>query len=82
MLNMGSDDISKQNPNKPYFLSFLSCSTKKVSSLKKIFSTLSIAVVFGVTWILAYAMLINNDDIRIVFSYIFCLFNTTQVWYR
>lgn len=53
-------------------------STKKVSSLKKIFSTLSIAVVFGVTWILAYAMLINNDDIRIVFSYIFCLFNTTQ----
>ncbi|MEJ1283113.1 adhesion G protein-coupled receptor G7 [Cricetulus griseus] len=53
-------------------------STKKVSSLKKILSTLSIAVVFGVTWILAYAMLINNDDVRIVFSYIFCLFNTTQ----
>ncbi|XP_040606583.1 LOW QUALITY PROTEIN: adhesion G-protein coupled receptor G7 [Mesocricetus auratus] len=53
-------------------------STKKVSSLKKILSTLSIAVVFGITWILAYAMLINNDDIRIVFSYIFCLFNTTQ----
>lgn len=53
-------------------------STKKVSSLKKVFSTLSIAVVFGVTWILAYAMLISNDDIRIVFSYIFCLFNTTQ----
>ncbi|CAH6792418.1 adhesion G-protein coupled receptor G7 [Phodopus roborovskii] len=53
-------------------------STKKVSSFKKILNTLSIAVVFGVTWILAYAMLINNDDIRIVFSYIFCLFNTTQ----
>nr|XP_048278909.1 adhesion G-protein coupled receptor G7 [Myodes glareolus] len=53
-------------------------STKKVSSLKKILSTLSIAVVFGVTWILAYAMLINDDNIRIVFSYIFCLFNTTQ----
>uniref|UniRef100_A0A8C9Q010 Adhesion G-protein coupled receptor G7 n=1 Tax=Spermophilus dauricus TaxID=99837 RepID=A0A8C9Q010_SPEDA len=53
-------------------------STKKVSSLKKILSTLSIAVVFGVTWILAYLMLINDDDIRIVFSYIFCLFNTTQ----
>ncbi|XP_077900497.1 adhesion G-protein coupled receptor G7 isoform X3 [Ictidomys tridecemlineatus] len=53
-------------------------STKKVSSLKKILSTLSIAVVFGVTWILAYFMLINDDDIRIVFSYIFCLFNTTQ----
>ncbi|GAB1300338.1 Adhesion G-protein coupled receptor G7 [Apodemus speciosus] len=53
-------------------------STKKVSSFKKVLSTLSIAVVFGVTWIFAYAMLINNDDIRIVFSYIFCLFNTTQ----
>ncbi|XP_028616155.1 adhesion G-protein coupled receptor G7 [Grammomys surdaster] len=53
-------------------------STKKVSSLKKVLSTLSIAVVFGVTWIFAYAMLINNDDIRIVFSYIFCLLNTTQ----
>lgn len=53
-------------------------STKKVSSLKKILSTLSIAVVFGVTWILAYAMLINDDNIRIVFSYIFCLLNTTQ----
>nr|XP_027798993.1 adhesion G-protein coupled receptor G7 [Marmota flaviventris] len=53
-------------------------STKKVSSLKKILSTLSIAVVFGVTWILSYFMLINDDDIRIVFSYVFCLFNTTQ----
>ncbi|XP_054433359.1 adhesion G-protein coupled receptor G7 [Pteronotus mesoamericanus] len=53
-------------------------STKKVSSLKKILSTLSIAVVFGVTWILAYLMLTDNQDIRIIFSYIFCLFNTTQ----
>ncbi|XP_042532688.1 adhesion G-protein coupled receptor G7 [Dipodomys spectabilis] len=53
-------------------------STKKVSSLKKILSTLSIAVVFGLTWILSYLMLINNDDIRIIFSYIFCLANTTQ----
>nr|XP_020039353.1 adhesion G-protein coupled receptor G7 [Castor canadensis] len=53
-------------------------STKKVSSLKKMLSTLSIAVVFGITWVLSYFMLINNDDIRIIFSYIFCLFNTTQ----
>uniref|UniRef100_A0A2K6FGA3 Adhesion G protein-coupled receptor G7 n=1 Tax=Propithecus coquereli TaxID=379532 RepID=A0A2K6FGA3_PROCO len=53
-------------------------STKKVSSLRKIVGTLSIAVVFGVTWILAYFMLINNDDIRVIFSYIFCVFNTTQ----
>ncbi|XP_043304746.1 adhesion G-protein coupled receptor G7 isoform X2 [Cervus canadensis] len=53
-------------------------STKKVSSLKKILSTLSVAVVFGITWILAYLMLTDNDDIRVIFSYIFCLFNTTQ----
>ncbi|XP_027437858.2 adhesion G-protein coupled receptor G7 isoform X1 [Zalophus californianus] len=53
-------------------------STKKVSSLKKILSTLSITVVFGVTWILAYFMLIGNDDIRHIFNYMFCLFNTTQ----
>ncbi|ELW69972.1 putative G-protein coupled receptor 128 [Tupaia chinensis] len=53
-------------------------STKKVSSLKKILSTLSIAVIFGITWILAYIMLANNDVSRNVSSYIFCLFNTTQ----
>nr|XP_006208105.1 adhesion G-protein coupled receptor G7 isoform X1 [Vicugna pacos] len=53
-------------------------STKKFSSIKKILSTLSIAVVFGITWILAYLMLIGDDSVMIVFSYIFCLFNTTQ----
>ncbi|XP_019503873.1 PREDICTED: adhesion G-protein coupled receptor G7 [Hipposideros armiger] len=52
--------------------------TKKNSSLKKILSTLSIAVVFGITWVLAYAMLLDDDNIRVIFSYIFCLFNTTQ----
>uniref|UniRef100_A0A8C6R3K2 Adhesion G-protein coupled receptor G7 n=1 Tax=Nannospalax galili TaxID=1026970 RepID=A0A8C6R3K2_NANGA len=53
-------------------------STKKISSVKKILSTLSVAVIFGVTWILAYFMLIDNNDVRTIFSYIFCLFNTTQ----
>ncbi|XP_058151979.1 adhesion G-protein coupled receptor G7 isoform X2 [Dasypus novemcinctus] len=53
-------------------------STKKVSSMKKVLSTLSIAVIFGITWILAFFMLIDNDNIRIVLSYLFCLFNTTQ----
>ncbi|XP_049641553.1 adhesion G-protein coupled receptor G7 [Suncus etruscus] len=53
-------------------------STKKVSSLKKILSTLSIGVIFGITWILSYFMLIDNENIRIIFSYLFCLFNTTQ----
>ncbi|XP_021573786.1 adhesion G-protein coupled receptor G7 isoform X2 [Carlito syrichta] len=53
-------------------------STRNVSFLKKIFSTFSVAVVFGITWILAFLMLIDNDNIRIIFSYMFCLFNTTQ----
>uniref|UniRef100_A0A673TUB2 Adhesion G-protein coupled receptor G7 n=1 Tax=Suricata suricatta TaxID=37032 RepID=A0A673TUB2_SURSU len=53
-------------------------STKKVSTLKKILSMLSIAVVFGITWILAYCMLINNEYVMIIFSYLFCIFNTTQ----
>ncbi|KAB1283498.1 Adhesion G-protein coupled receptor G7 [Camelus dromedarius] len=65
--------------HEPYFLSCLLLpSTKKVSSIRKILSTLSIAVVFGITWILAYLMLIGDDSVMIVFSYIFCLFNTTQ----
>ncbi|KAG8509517.1 Adhesion G-protein coupled receptor G7 [Galemys pyrenaicus] len=52
-------------------------STKKFSHLKKIISTMSIAVIFGITWILGYLMLIE-DDSMFVFSYIFCLFNSTQ----
>ncbi|XP_075399083.1 adhesion G-protein coupled receptor G7 [Tenrec ecaudatus] len=53
-------------------------STKKVSYMKKIVSTLSIAVVFGITWLLAYFMLIGNEDLRIIFTWVFCVFNTTQ----
>ncbi|XP_011354037.1 adhesion G-protein coupled receptor G7 [Pteropus vampyrus] len=53
-------------------------STKKVSSLKKILNTLSIAVIFGITWFLAFLMLIDDNNIRDIFSYMFCLFNTTQ----
>ncbi|XP_008568567.1 PREDICTED: probable G-protein coupled receptor 128 [Galeopterus variegatus] len=53
-------------------------STKNVSFLRKIIGTLSIAVVFGLTWILAYFMLISNDDLRTVFSFIFCILNGTQ----
>lgn len=53
-------------------------STKKVSSLKKVFSTLSIAVIFGITWILGYFMLLGDENIRHVSSYVFCIFNTTQ----
>ncbi|XP_056682058.1 adhesion G-protein coupled receptor G7 [Monodelphis domestica] len=51
-------------------------STKKNSALKKILSTISIAVIFGLTWILGYLMLIDNNNI--IFNYLFCIFNTTQ----
>ncbi|KAM9201182.1 adhesion G-protein coupled receptor G7 [Dugong dugon] len=53
-------------------------STKKVSCIKKILSTLSVAVVFGITWLLAYFMLIDNENVSNVFGYMFCLFNAFQ----
>uniref|UniRef100_G1P0R3 Adhesion G-protein coupled receptor G7 n=1 Tax=Myotis lucifugus TaxID=59463 RepID=G1P0R3_MYOLU len=53
-------------------------STKKVSSLKKVFSTLSIAVIFGITWILGYFMLISDENTSKISKYLFCIFNTTQ----
>ncbi|XP_014383784.1 PREDICTED: adhesion G-protein coupled receptor G7 [Myotis brandtii] len=53
-------------------------STKKVSSLKKVFSTLSIAVIFGITWILGYFMLISDENTSKISGYLFCIFNTTQ----
>ncbi|XP_036600029.1 adhesion G-protein coupled receptor G7 [Trichosurus vulpecula] len=53
-------------------------STKKTSVVKKILSTLSIVVVFGLTWSLGYLMLIDDQNVRIIFSYFFSIFNTTQ----
>ncbi|XP_074067069.1 adhesion G-protein coupled receptor G7 [Macrotis lagotis] len=53
-------------------------STKKNSIMKKIFSMLSIAVLFGLTWILGYLMLIDDDTVKSIFGYLFCFFNTTQ----
>ncbi|XP_074157133.1 adhesion G-protein coupled receptor G7 isoform X2 [Sminthopsis crassicaudata] len=53
-------------------------STKKSSFRRKILSTLSIVVVLGLTWILGYLMLIMDKDIKIIFSYLFCIFNSTQ----
>ncbi|XP_072471883.1 adhesion G-protein coupled receptor G7 [Notamacropus eugenii] len=53
-------------------------STKKSSVMKNTLSTLSIAVVFGLTWTLGYLMLINDHNIKIIFGYLFCIFNTTQ----
>ncbi|XP_067402484.1 adhesion G-protein coupled receptor G7 [Emydura macquarii macquarii] len=53
-------------------------SNKKKSFSKKIFGTLSVAVVLGVTWSLGYMMLINHEQTNVVFSFLFCIFNATQ----
>ncbi|XP_075450204.1 adhesion G-protein coupled receptor G7 [Ascaphus truei] len=53
-------------------------STKRTSYLKKIISTLSVAVVLGLTWIFGYLMLINNDRERVIFSFVFCICSSTQ----
>ncbi|XP_053872384.1 adhesion G-protein coupled receptor G7 [Malaclemys terrapin pileata] len=53
-------------------------SNKKKSFTTKIFGTLSIAVVLGITWVLGYMMLINQEATNIVFSILFCIFNATQ----
>ncbi|XP_007894079.2 adhesion G-protein coupled receptor G7 [Callorhinchus milii] len=54
------------------------CSAKKVSSAKKVIGSLSVSVVLGLTWSLGYLMLIDHDNTRTVFSYIFSALNTTQ----
>ncbi|XP_061485703.1 adhesion G-protein coupled receptor G7 [Rhineura floridana] len=53
-------------------------STKRKSYMMKIFGTLSIAVVLGITWILGYLMLIDHEQTNTAFSYLFCIFNATQ----
>ncbi|MGH0136275.1 UNVERIFIED_CONTAM: hypothetical protein FKN15_018252, partial [Acipenser sinensis] len=55
-------------------------STKRQSYLKKLTSSISVAVVLGITWVLGYLMLIDHDETRLVFSYIFCIINTTQTF--
>uniref|UniRef100_A0A7N4NQS5 Adhesion G protein-coupled receptor G7 n=1 Tax=Sarcophilus harrisii TaxID=9305 RepID=A0A7N4NQS5_SARHA len=53
-------------------------STKRSSFTRKILSTLSIVVVLGLTWILGYLTLIMDNDMKIIFNYLFCIFNSTQ----
>ncbi|KAJ6662666.1 hypothetical protein lerEdw1_011306 [Lerista edwardsae] len=53
-------------------------STRRTSLMKKLFTTLSTAVVLGITWILGYLMLIDNKKANIAFSYVFCIFSATQ----
>ncbi|XP_077673674.1 adhesion G-protein coupled receptor G7 [Eretmochelys imbricata] len=53
-------------------------SNKKKSFTTKILGTLSVAVVLGITWVLGYMMLINQEATNVVFSILFCIFNATQ----
>ncbi|MBN3303515.1 AGRG7 protein, partial [Amia calva] len=63
-------ELCRSNPNLN--------STKKNSYLKKFLSSLSVAVVLGVSWVLGYLLLIDHDQSSVVFSYIFCILNSTQ----
>ncbi|NXK24009.1 AGRG7 protein, partial [Arenaria interpres] len=51
---------------------------KKDSSMKKVISSISIAVVLGITWTTGYFMLISHEGTSLVFSYLFCILNATQ----
>ncbi|XP_037764165.2 LOW QUALITY PROTEIN: adhesion G-protein coupled receptor G7 [Chelonia mydas] len=53
-------------------------SNKNKSFTTKILGTLSVAVVLGITWVLGYMMLINQEATNVVFSILFCIFNATQ----
>uniref|UniRef100_A0A8B9UDX5 Adhesion G protein-coupled receptor G7 n=1 Tax=Anas zonorhyncha TaxID=75864 RepID=A0A8B9UDX5_9AVES len=54
---------------------------KKDSFMGKITSTISVVVVLGITWTTGYFMLINQEETSLVFSYVFCILNATQVKY-
>lgn len=49
--------------------------------MKKMIGTISIVVVLGITWTIGYLMLINHEETSLVFSYLFCTLNATQVKY-
>ncbi|KAJ8367321.1 hypothetical protein AAFF_G00321050 [Aldrovandia affinis] len=49
------------------------------NTLKKFLSSLSLAALLGVSWLLGYVMLMTHDNNSFhILSIIFCLFNTTQ----
>lgn len=49
--------------------------------MKKMIGTISIVVVLGITWTIGYLMLISHEETSLVFSYLFCILNATQVKY-
>lgn len=54
---------------------------KKDSLMKKMTATISIVVMLGITWMIGYLMLIRHEEMNLFFSYMFCIFNATQVKY-
>ncbi|KPP76311.1 hypothetical protein Z043_104353 [Scleropages formosus] len=50
-------------------------STQKTSILKRFLSSLSLAVLLSITWIIGYLLLVNEND---ALAIIFCVLNTTQ----
>uniref|UniRef100_A0AAR2LLE6 Uncharacterized protein n=1 Tax=Pygocentrus nattereri TaxID=42514 RepID=A0AAR2LLE6_PYGNA len=63
-----------------YFCSFLFCSSQVTPFRKKMLSSVSLAVVLGISWIIGYFMLLSVDPIQHnILTYAFCLCNTTQV---
>lgn len=54
---------------------------KNDSFMKKMISTISVVVVLGITWTIGCLMLISHEETSMFFSYLFCIFNATQVKY-
>lgn len=58
-------------------------SSKTSTLLKEVISSISLAVLLGLTWLIGYLLLVTHDpDVHTVLSIIFCVFNTTQVCAR
>ncbi|XP_030638728.1 adhesion G-protein coupled receptor G7 [Chanos chanos] len=67
------------------YFSFITCKENpslnhnRVRSVrKKILSSLSLAVVLGVSWIFGYLVLVNHNTLNVIFSALFCVCCSTQ----
>ncbi|XP_050951220.1 adhesion G-protein coupled receptor G7-like [Labeo rohita] len=66
-----SYNICKTDPN---------LNTSRKTPLKmKIFSSFSLAVILGLSWLIGYILLITHEEtLKLILSFVFCLLNTTQ----
>ncbi|XP_030638729.1 adhesion G-protein coupled receptor G7-like [Chanos chanos] len=67
------------------YFSFTTCkenplltSNRVTSVKKKILSSLSLAVVLGVSWVFGYLVLVNHNALNVIFSALFCVCCSTQ----